>query len=853
MSDRLVDGVHREVLRNGLTVLIQPDPESEAVAIVTHVRAGFFDEPDDLAGVSHVLEHMFFKGTPRFGPGELARRTKAAGGWLNAGTGYDHTSYYAVLPAGALATGLELQADALRHATIDAEELRRELQVIIEEAKRKRDSPSAVAHETMHAVLFDHHRIRRWRIGDEARLAEFTREDVAGYYRSRYVPARTIVSIVGGVTIEAAMALVRARFEDWAGHSEPIPPGPEEPEHHEVRVRTLRGDVTQADLVLGWRTVPPLHEDAPVLDVAAAVLSAGRSAWLPQALRETGIVLSVNANHFAPTEVGVFSISADMNPARLPDALGLVGRTLDRLATHGPSPDDLARARTLIRARLARRLESAEARASLLAEAEAQRDLAWIEEWAERIQAITGAEVRDAVGRWLRGDAVAAVAYLPETSGADLTTDTVREAFQVHREPRPVRRVGGTRVIALAGLDVLTRARKGSPLVTLGIYRRRRHAEDATRAGVGMLGIRSAVRGAGGLDAFALAQAFDRLGGPVTASISADHFGFGATVLVEHLLPAADLLRRVMWQPQFAEERVGVERETLVREAAQVADDMFRYPFQLALGAAFRDEGYGLPTGGTVESVGSLSADLVREWHTRELAGGRSVIVAVGDFDPDAAASALAEALADVPGSDDPALPARLPVAPRQGDALRLVQRNRAQSAIAMAFPGPARTSADRFAAEVWATAAGGLGGRLFDALRDQRSLAYTVMASAWQRRDAGALLTYIATSPEREDEAREQMLVELERFRREGITPDELQRATGYLVGHAAVSRQTGAAVAGELVDLWLVNDPLEHYEQPEQPYQAVTLEAVQAVLAASLDPGKRAEGVVRGRGSEK
>ncbi|HUG27174.1 MAG TPA: pitrilysin family protein [Gemmatimonadales bacterium] len=849
MSDRLVDGVHREVLPNGLTALIQPDQASEAVAIVTHVRAGFFDEPDHLAGVSHVLEHMFFKGTPLYGPGELARRTKAAGGWLNAGTGYDHTSYYTVLPAGALATGLELQADALRHATLDAEELRRELQVIIEEAKRKRDSPSAVAHETMHAVLFDRHRIRRWRIGDEARLAEFTREDVAGYYRSRYVPSRTIVAIVGGVTVESAMALVRARFESWEAHTEPIPPGPEEPWHHEVRVRTLRGDVTQANLVLGWRTVPPLQKDAPALDVAAAVLSAGRSAWLPQALRETGIVLSVSANHFSPTEVGVFSITADMDPARLPEALGVVGHALDRLATQGPSPDDLARARTLMRAHLARRLESAEARASLFAEVEAQRDLAWIEEWAERIQTITGAEVRNAAGRWLRGDAVAAVAYLPETSGEDLTVDTVRDAFQVRRKSRPVRRIVGTRVVALDGLDVLVRARTGSPLVSLGIYRRRRHAEDATRAGVGMLGIRSAIRGAGGLDALALAQAFDRLGGPVTASISADHFGFGATVLVEHLLPAADLLRRVMWQPHFAKERVAVERETLVREAAQVADDMFRYPFQLALGAAFRDEGYGLPTGGTVESVGSLGADLVREWHSRELAGGRSVVVAIGDFDPDAAASALADALVDVPGSSDLTLPARSPVAPRPGDALRLVQRNRAQSAIAMAFPGPARTSGDRFAAEVWATAAGGLGGRLFDALRDRRSLAYTVMASAWQRMGAGALLTYIATSPEREDEAREQMLVELDRFRREGITPDELQRATGYLVGHAAVSRQTGGAVAGELVDLWLANESLENFEQPGQPYQAVTLAAVQAVLAASLDPGKRAEGVVRGR----
>lgn len=853
MSVPLVETVHREVLPNGLIALVQPDPTSAAVAIVTHVRAGFFDEADDLAGVSHVLEHMFFKGTPRFGQGELARRTKAAGGWLNAGTGYDHTSYYAVLPAGGLATGLELQADALRHATIDAGELRRELQVIIEEARRKRDSPGSVAHETMHAVLFDRHRIRRWRIGDEVRLAEFTREDVAGYYRSRYVPSRTIVAIAGGVTVEAAMAGVRSRFGTWEAAPEPIATGPEEPWHHEVRARTLRGDVTQADLVLGWRTVPPLHEDAPVLDVAAAVLAAGRSAWLPQALRETGTVLSVNAHQFSPAEVGVFSITADLDPGRLPEALNIVGRTLARLASQGPSPDDLERARTLLRARLARRLESVEARASLLAEAEAQRDLGLIEEWAERIQTVTGTEVRDAVRHWLRPDAVAGVAFLPQSAKEELTVDMLGQALRVDRERRPLRRAGATCVIALDGVDIAARARAGSPLATVGIYRRRRHAEDAAHAGVGMLAIRGAVRGAGGLDAFALAQAFDRLGGSVTASISADHFGFGATVLAEHLLTAADLLRRVMWAPHFAAERLDVERENLAREAAQIADDMFRYPFQLALGAAFRDEGYGLPTGGTVESVGSLTQELVRSWQVRELEGGRSVVVAVGDFDPAQAAGELAEAFADVSRGGDQRPLRRSAAGPREGDALRVVSREKAQSALAMAFPGPARTGADRFAAEVWATAAGGLGGRLFEALRDRRSLAYTVVANAWQRIDAGALLTYIATSPDREEEARGQMLVELERFRREGITTDELERSKGYLIGHAAVSRQTGAAVAGELVDLWLAGEPLENFERPEQPYQAVTLDAVHDMLAVCLDPARRAEGVVRGRGSQK
>ena len=120
---------------------MQEDRSAPAVAVVTHVKAGFFDEPDRWVGVSHVLEHMFFKGTARRGVGAIARETKHAGGYLNASTTYDHTSYFTVLPASGLEAALDIQSDALRHSVIDADELARELQVIIQEAKRKLDTP----------------------------------------------------------------------------------------------------------------------------------------------------------------------------------------------------------------------------------------------------------------------------------------------------------------------------------------------------------------------------------------------------------------------------------------------------------------------------------------------------------------------------------------------------------------------------------------------------------------------------------------------------------------------------------------------------------------------------------------
>jgi zinc protease len=167
-----------------------------------------------------------------------------------------------------------------------------------------------------------------------------------------------------------------------------------------------------------------------------------------------------------------------------------------------------------------------------------------------------------------------------------------------------------------------------------------------------------------------------------------------------------------------------------------------------------------------------------------------------------------------------------------------------------MLFEGPARRAASRHAADVWAAVASGLGGRMFEALRDRRSLAYTVLASSWQKGRAGALMSYIATSPEREAEARAAMLAELRRFADEPVEAEELTRAANYLAGQAQVRRQSAGAVAGEILEAWLIGDGLIELEDPAAPYRAVTAAEVQELAAQRLDPRRRAEGIVRGTG---
>jgi len=859
---RWTDRVRRTVLSNGLTVLVQREDSAPAAAVVTHVKAGFFDEPDRWAGISHVLEHMFFKGTERRGPGDIARETKAAGGYLNAGTGYDHTSYFVVLPASSLEAAVDIQADALQHSVIDPGELARELQVIIQEARRKLDSASAVAHETLNAVMFDRHRIRRWRIGQEAVLAGFTRDDVFGYYRSRYVPRRTVVSIVGAIDEDSALLLAESAYGGWPDAAGAVDGSPEEPPHEGVRVRTLRGDVTHAHLALGWHAVPPLHPDAPALDMAAAILGMGRGSWLYRALRETGLATSASAHFYAPTEVGIFGVSAETEPDTVNAVLGGAGGQVARLIQSGPEPEDLARARTLLLTRWARRLESMDGRATALAEAEGLRHYSYLDEEYAALEAVTAAQVREVAERYLGQDRVSAVVYQPDKAGADLDGDTVRSGFrspakpaassepEVPAHPRrrspPGRRVDQVLHVSLAGADLLIRRKTGVPTVTLGLYAVRDGIENPEEAGIGALAVRSAVRGAGPYDSGQLAFAFERLGGALGVAASADWLGFSTSVLADRLEAAAALLSAVRTEARLEPGDVERERRLMTDEALQLADDMVRYPLQLAFGSAFGRRGYGLPVGGLPETLPNLTVDRTREYYRRSMER-RITVAAVGDLDPEAVADQLTGIFGDL--QDRPTRAGGTAQAWAMSSAgERAIERDKAQTAVAMLFPGPSRRDPRRHAAEVWAAVAGGLGGRLFESLRSRRSLAYTVIANSWQRGGAGALLTYIATAPEREPEAREEMLKELARFTREPVSDPELDQAVNYLAGQSEVARQSAGSVLGEMIEAWLVGTGLEETADPGRPYREVTAEAVLNVAAEFLVPEKRSEGVIRG-----
>jgi zinc protease len=237
---------------------------------------------------------------------------------------------------------------------------------------------------------------------------------------------------------------------------------------------------------------------------------------------------------------------------------------------------------------------------------------------------------------------------------------------------------------------------------------------------------------------------------------------------------------------------------------------------------------------------------MLRSRHADTLSRERTAFIA-GDVDPDTAARAMiARFAAETRSPMEEPEPAEWPDGPRQ----RIVTRETAQSALCIAFRGPDRNHPDADSLRVMAAAVGGLGGRLFEELRSRRSLAYTVAARPDARLRAGAFIGYLATSPEREDEARSALIEELMSLT-ENLLPDtDVERAKRYMIGAHQIQIQTTRSRHAELASAILLGAGLEEIRSREERIRAVTPAAIRDAAARWFDPDRIVEGVVRGSG---
>jgi zinc protease len=354
--------MERFTLANGLTLFVLPDHRLPIVSLQIHYKVGSRHELPGITGISHLFEHLMFRGTDTLGPEEFSRTLQAKGGEINAFTTRDHTSYFENLPTEHLELGLQLEADRLLHLQLDDDTFQPERQVVISERKlRAVDSPFGLLEEQLFATAYTQHPYNWPVVGWDQDLHRMTLEDCLAYYRSHYHPGKITVVIAGDVEPEKARELVDQYFGQIpAPAAAPEPAVVEPPQRGERRAIVKKVSQVEA-LFAGFHIVGLGHPDLYPLSLLASILSGGRASRFQQEFVRVGKAIALEVElaplPFSAQDPDLLVIAAVAAPGKpLPELEQELWALLDRLRQDGVTPAELARAQKLLRSQAVRSL-----------------------------------------------------------------------------------------------------------------------------------------------------------------------------------------------------------------------------------------------------------------------------------------------------------------------------------------------------------------------------------------------------------------------------------------------------------------------------------------------------------------
>ncbi|HHU52052.1 MAG TPA: insulinase family protein [Firmicutes bacterium] len=336
----------RVTLENGLTVIVKEKHFAPIVAVDIRVGVGSAYEPPELRGISHFVEHMFFKGTKRRQVGEIAREIEAVGGHLNAATSLDTTHYYVVAPSVYTDLVLDVTADAIQHSSFDPAEIDRERMVIIEEIKMYQDAPQTRLTEEIYMRLFAGTPYANNVIGTPETLGNIDREALVAYYKKHYVPNNIVMAVVGDVDTKQVLTSMERLFKDFErGEITPLPAFEVSQPKESARFE-IEEDINQTHLFFGF-PVPPLNfQDSAALEVLQAILDGGRSARLSKLYTE-GLIINKSAGYTIYRELGLFGIFTTTQASALVEKR--VQEILGEIIEEGVTEEEVAIAKAIIR------------------------------------------------------------------------------------------------------------------------------------------------------------------------------------------------------------------------------------------------------------------------------------------------------------------------------------------------------------------------------------------------------------------------------------------------------------------------------------------------------------------------
>ena len=782
------EAVTRKMLDNGLICLVKESPPKDLVTIVVTVRASPLYEEEYLGrGISHLTEHMLFKGTKTRKQGEIEKEVRSYGGLIDGSVSSDFTSYQLTVPPQYFSRALSLLKDMLLNAVFDGAELEKEKEVIVKEIKLGKDEPLKKIILSLFSNAYIRHPYRYPVIGFEGPLKALTREDVIRYYDRRYTPNNIIVAVVGGINEDDAILQIEKEFRDFrkpcyreanAGIAEPAQLGKKE-----AREGT---STTLAYLAIGYHSTGLLNKDLFAMDILSLILGRGNNSRLNTALvKEARAVHSVSASNFTPEDAGLFIITAIMDKDNIERSQKIIREEIEKIRNGDINDKELEAAKKMLSSDYILSRETIQEQAKDFSESELMAgNYDFSRRYIDGIKRITKFDVRRAAMQYLNDDNMTEVILLP----SDNSSLKIHVPKPGTLEERIEKKVLPNGLIMLARRDTKIPAASITVAFSGGLM-----AENKKNNGISGFVSRMILDGTKNRNEAGIKGTLEALGGEITSFSGLNSIGLNITILKEDIDFAFELIRDIAFDSIFPDEEIAKEKMLAAASIKDEDDDIFQKGALLFRKNLFGDYPYGMRYAGEIETVSSFKRDELMNFYRAYFVPNNAVISVSGDIEPKDIFQKVESLFKDLPRRELPKMPS-VPL-PDVKIKTAVFRMDKEETLLMAGFMTTTIGSPDRYALEVLNTLLSGMSGRLFASIRDKSGLSYALGCVQKLGVNTGYMLFYVATTKDKLQPARNKLFDEIKLIRENIVTDNELDSAKREILSSYRSSMQANAA----------------------------------------------------------
>ncbi len=830
----LPPGVKLTTLDNGLVIIVREDHSAPVVSAQAWAMAGSIHEGRWLgAGLSHVLEHMLFKGTTTRPGSRIDQEVQEAGGYMNAYTSFDRTVYHIDVPNTGARTAIDILCDIMQHASLPPDELAKEMDVIRREMDMNVDDPGRRASRRLFETAYTRSPYRLTVIGYPDIFNELKPEDIRGYYTEKYAPNNVFYVVTGDIRNDEVVAQIKTAYANSKSKAMPPMVLPEEPMQTAAREIVEEAPIELGHLHFAWHIPELRHPDVPALDVLAVLLGSGRSSRLFQQVREkAGLVHHVDAWTYSPGNPGLFGVSAIVDADKFSASRDAILAEIEKIKSISVSAQEVQKAAKQFTSATLSTRKTMEGQANDLGGSWlAANNLTFSERYLAAVKRVTHGDVQRVARQYVTAESRTLYALLPNG-----TSPKISAAVETNSD-QPIKKFDLPN-----GLRLLVKENHRLPFVEFrAAFKGGVLAETAANNGITQLLAKTLLKGTPTRSAEKIATEIESVGGSIDSYGGNNSFGVNAEVLSSDFATGLDLLADVLLNPTFPASELDRECEVQIASISARKDDLLKSASVAMRRGLFGDTGYGLDTLGTEESVGKISTGDLKSFHQKLAVPNNCVLAIYGDVKVGDVKAAVEKAFAKWNGTPPAGVQA---LTCQAGNTLkrelqRVIEfRDKKQAVLVIGFTGTTMDSEDRYALDLIQECCSDLGSRLFLRIRAQLGLAYYVGAQNMAGLVPGYFAFYTGTEPAKAEQVETELLKEAELLRTEGLTAEELKRAKAKIIGQKKIARQD----LGNLASLTTLDElyclGYQRAELDDAKYEAVTIEQCKAAAQKYLRP---------------